>query len=272
MVGVPAMYVLLSQGLAEKQVRHKNFRLCISGGGYLPPDKLNRLEELLDIPILETYGTTESLFTASCNYLHGPRKNGSIGYPLPEVEMKIVDEAGKTLSAPDVGEIAIKGGNIAPEYCHKPEKTDVSIKNGWLFTGDIGYMDGEGFFHFLDRKEDVIEKGGFHVYPREVEDCILEQNDVIEAAVIGIKDPQSGEEVKGCVVLKEGSELTAKDIIERCRTRLPFYKCPKEIAFYKELPKGPSGRILKRVLRAGQRGEYGFPVQDTQDSTVSDSQ
>ena len=256
MVGVPAMYMILRQILGKEPRHFDNLRLCFSGGGYLPPEEIKQFEELFGAPVLEGYGTTESLSLACCNYLKGPRKRGSVGYPLPEVEMKIIDAAGHTLSAPDVGEIAIKGHNVASGYCYRPEESDASITKEWLHTGDLGYMDEEGYFYFLDRKEDVIMKGGFHVYPKEIEDVLLQHELVVEAAVIGVPDSLRGEEIKGCIVISENGHVGAEELKEFCQKNLPLYKCPKDITFYKELPKGSSGKVLKKELRANYRASH----------------
>lgn len=249
MVGVPAMYQILLRTLGDTVQRYPRLRLCVSSGGYLPPEKVMHLEEQLLVPVLEGYGTTECLALACCNYIQGPRKHGSVGYPLPEVEMRIVNEAGQTLSATEVGEIAVRGENVVLNSLNTPDTCNCRIKDKWLYTGDLGYMDDEGFFYFLDRKEDVIVKGGFHVYPKEVEEALLEHDRVIEAAVIGIPDKLRGEEVKACIVPKEENAVTSEELILYCRKRLPLYKCPKEIVFYKELPRGSTGKVLKKNLR-----------------------
>jgi long-chain acyl-CoA synthetase len=225
-----------------------SLRYCFTAAASMPQEVARRWQETHQLMVYEGYGLTECSPFASYNHDYRP-KFGSIGTPIENVEMKIVDEAGNTLQPGEWGEIVIKGPNVMPGYWNKPEATAQAIRNGWLHSGDIGTTDEEGYFYIVDRVKDMINSAGFKVYPAEVEQVIYQHPAVKEAAVYGVADPVKGEAVKVAIVLKEGGSATADEIIEYCRTRIATYKAPRQVEFMPQLPKSATGKILKRVLR-----------------------
>jgi long-chain acyl-CoA synthetase len=191
---------------------------------------------------------TETSPCASCNSLDGTGKIGTIGLPLPSTEMRIVDDNGNVLPVGEIGEIQIKGPQVMLGYYNRPEATAEVMKDGWMCTGDIGFMDEDGYFKIVDRKKDMILVSGFNVYPNEIEDVLMTHPKVLEVAAVGVKDAKSGEVPKVFIVKKDES-LTEDDVIEHCRTNLTAYKVPKFVEFRKELPKTNVGKILRRELR-----------------------
>jgi long-chain acyl-CoA synthetase len=187
---------------------------------------------------------------ASFNVLERPTKPGSIGVPIQHVEFKLVDDQGNVINKSDVpGEIAIKGVNVMKGYLKNPDATTQAVKDGWFYTGDIAQRDDDGYYFIVDRKKDMIIRGGFNVYPREVEEVLYRHPAILEAAVIGVKHESHGEEVKAIVALKPGASVTQEELIAYCKESLAAYKYPRQIEFRAELPKGPTGKILKRELR-----------------------
>ena len=174
---------------------------------------------------------------------------GSLGHPIPGVEMKVVDERGNESAIGEVGEIIIKGSNVMKGYINRPRLTSEVLRDGWFYTGDLGKMDINGFFYLVDRKNERIIKGGFSIYPTEVEGVLYNHPDVAEVAVIGIPDDVMGEEVKACVVLKEGATVTTEQLSDYCKERMAMYKVPKFIRFYKDLPRTSTGRINRDELK-----------------------
>ena len=223
--------------------------MCISGGAALPVEVMKAFEAKYKIPICEGDGPTECSPVTSCNPPKGIRKPGSIGPPLPRVQMKIVDDNGKELPTGEMGEIIVKGSNVMKGYWNNPEATRESIKDGWFYTGDMGKKDEDGYFYIVDRKKDMVIVGGMNVYPREVEEILYTNPKVLEAAVIGIEDKLRGELPVAIIVLKENQLATEKEIIEYCKERLANYKVPKKVEFVTALPKTATGKILKRELK-----------------------
>ena len=176
------------------------------------------------------------------------RKPISIGMPIHEVEVKIVDDNDKEVETGEIGEIIVRGYNVMKGYYKKPEETKKVMKNGWLHTGDLAKKDEDGFFYIVDRKKEMIIRGGMNIYPREVEEILYSLKGVTEAAVLGVPDEKYGEEVKAFIVLAAGVELKGEEVIEYCKSRLASYKCPKSVEFKNSLPKGSTGKILKRAL------------------------
>jgi long-chain acyl-CoA synthetase len=174
---------------------------------------------------------------------------GSVGTPIENVEVRIVDEDDRPLPDGALGEIVIRGPNVMRGYLGKPEETAAALRGGWLHSGDVGYRDGDGYFHLVDRVKDMINVAGFKVFPREVEEVLFEHPAVAEAAVLGLPDPVKGEVVRACVVLRPGQATTAGELIERCRARIAPYKVPVVVEFLPALPKSPTGKILKKNLR-----------------------
>ena len=249
--GVPTMYfALLTQDLTGRDLN--SLRVGVSGGAAMPGETIRAFEEKFpQCVILEGYGLSESASTTTFNVSAQERKVLSIGKPIWGVEVRIVDDEDKPLpdGEANVGEIVIRGHNIMKGYYKRPEATAEAFKNGWFHTGDLGYRDEDGFFFVVDRKKDLVIRGGYNVYPREVEEVLYEHPAVAEAAVIGKPDDKLGEEVVAVVSLKAGADATPDELKAWCKERLAAYKYPREIRLVAELPKGPTGKILKKELR-----------------------
>jgi long-chain acyl-CoA synthetase len=226
------------------------FRICISGSAPLPVQVLQDFEAKFGIPLLEGYGLSEASPVVSKNPVHGLRKPGSIGRPIPNVEMSVQDDAGKMLGVGEMGEICVRGGNVMLGYWNNPEETARAIRNGWLLTGDIGHYDADGYYYITDRKKDMLLVNGINVYPREIEEIICQYPGVKETAVIGVPDTRKGEQAVAFVVAAEGQTLDEKAILQHLRNKLADYKVPKKVVFMANLPRNATGKILKTVLRA----------------------
>lgn len=225
-------------------------RICVSGGAPLPPEVQAGFERRFKIPLLEGYGLSEASPVVTINPLSDVRRPGSIGKPLPGVKVAIVDENGKELETNEVGEIVVRGPNVMQGYYNAPELTAQTLKGGWLFTGDMGRVNQDGYIYICDRKKDMILVHGMNVYSREVEDVLLTHPQVLEAAVIGKKDEHHGEIPVAFVVLKENQVVSAKEITHYCRTHLANYKVPRQVRILKSLPKTATGKISKKEIRA----------------------
>jgi long-chain acyl-CoA synthetase len=199
--------------------------------------------------IIEGYGLSETSPVASFNHLDRERKPGSIGTPIRGVEMKVVDDDGNDLSRGKVGEIAIRGHNVMKGYWNRPDATDEVLRDGWLLTGDMATVDEDGYFFIVDRKKDMIIRGGYNVYPREIEEVLYEHPGVLEAAVVAIPDEALGEEIGAAVVRRPGADIDAEEIRAFVRERVAAYKYPRHIWFLEGLPKGGTGKILKREIQ-----------------------
>ena len=243
--GVPTMYVALN-GLTPTDV--ESLRVCVSGGAALPVEVLHAFETKFGCEILEGYGLSETSPVA-CFNVRGARVPGSIGVPIDGVSLRVVDTAGNEVPAGEVGEIAISGHNVMKGYWNRPQATTEAIRNGWFHTGDMGRMDEDGYFFIVDRKKDMIIRGGFNVYPREIEEVLYEHPQVVEAAVIGVPHATHGEEVAAAITLAEGADVTVDEIRTYVKTRVAPYKYPRHIWFVNGLPKGPTGKILRREVR-----------------------
>lgn len=254
-LGVPTMYsAMLAAGRAHPEVTMPSLRLCVSGGAAMPVEVLRGFEERFDCTIIEGYGLSETSPTASFNPPDGVRKVGSIGIPLAGVEMRIVDADGAELPDGQPGEIAIRGHNIMKGYLNRPEATaEVLSADGWFLTGDIGIRDEDGYFFIVDRKKALIIRGGYNVYPREVEEVLYSHPEVHEAAVIGVAHAELGEEVAAAIVPIPGSTVTPEDIRDWVKERVAAYKYPRVVWFTEELPKGPTGKIVRREIVAPER-------------------
>jgi long-chain acyl-CoA synthetase len=198
--------------------------------------------------VLEGYGLSETSPVASFNHLDREHKPGSIGTPISGVEMKVIDNDGNELPTGEVGEIAIRGHNVMKGYWNRPDATSDVIRDGWLHTGDMARIDDDGYFFIVDRKKDMIIRGGYNVYPREIEEVLYEHPAILEAAVVGVPDPKMGEEVGAAVVLRSGEDASPDDIRGFVKERVAAYKYPRHIWLTDELPKGPTGKILKREI------------------------
>jgi long-chain acyl-CoA synthetase len=247
--GVPTMYFALLHFEGERTYDVSSLQLCMTGGAPMPVEVMNAFEKKFGIEILEGFGLSETSPVASFNVVDRPRKAGSIGYPVWGVEMAIMNEDDQPLPDGERGEIVIRGHNIMKGYLNRPDATKEAMKNGWFHSGDIGYRDEDGCYWIVDRKKDMILRGGFNVYPREVEEVLYQHPAVVEAAVIGVAHESHGEEVKAIVALREGAEATAGELIAFCKERLSAYKYPRIVEIVEALPKGPTGKILKRELR-----------------------
>src|SRR3954451_318103 len=235
--GVPTMYHGLLGASGDHDV--STLRLCISGGAAMPVEVMRQFEEAFGCIILEGYGLSETSPVASFNHPDAERKPGSIGTPIEGVEMKVTED----------GEIAIRGHNVMKGYWNRADATEQAFSEGWFLTGDIARVDEDGYFFIVDRKKDMIIRGGYNVYPREIEEFLYEHPAVSEAAVVGVPDESMGEEVGAAVVLKEGAEASADDIRAFVKERVAAYKYPRKSWFPDELPKGPTGKILKREIK-----------------------
>ena len=224
-------------------------RLCISGGAPLPGEVLREFNARLTIPLIEGYGLSEASPVVSMNPLRGPWKAGSIGRPVPDVEVTVQDDAGRTLPPGQTGEICVRGGNVMKGYWNRPEETARALRDGWLLTGDIGHHDTDGFFYITDRKKDMLLVNGINVYPREIEEILYQFPGVKEAAVIGVPDARRGEHPLAFVAASEGATLDEQNILHFVREKLADYKVPRQIVFLAALPRNATGKVLKTALR-----------------------
>jgi long-chain acyl-CoA synthetase len=222
--------------------------LCVSGGAAMPVEVMRAFERRFGCTVLEGYGLSETSPVASFNRRDRERKPGSIGLPVRGVEMRLVD------AQDGVGEIAIRGHNIMKGYWNNPEATASAIdRDGWFHTGDLARVDDDGYFFIVDRKKEMLIRGGFNIYPREIEEVLHEHPDVIEAAVVGVPHDELGEEVGAAVVLKPGSQADAEEIKGFVKARVAAYKYPRHVWFQDALPKGPTGKILRREIKPPSR-------------------
>ncbi|QFT88288.1 Long-chain-fatty-acid--CoA ligase [Bacillus sp. THAF10] len=244
--GVPTMYNFLFQAPGEKE-NFKSLRLCISGGASMPVALLESFEKKFNVIISEGFGLSEASPVTCFNPLDRPRKAGSIGTSIVNIENKVVNELGEELPPGEVGELVVRGPNVMKGYYKLPEETAAAIRDGWLYTGDLAKMDEDGYFYIVDRKKDMIIVGGYNVYPREIEEILYSHENVVEVAVIGLPDPQFGESVKCFVVTN--TTVSEESLISYCAERLAKYKVPASIEFLEELPKNTTGKILRRALK-----------------------
>ena len=249
--GVPTMFNFLYQFEEGDVKAFSNLRLAISGGASLPVSLLHAFEEKFNVRVSEGYGLSEASPVTCFNPLDRERKAGSIGTSIINVENKVVDQYGDEVPNGEVGELIVRGPNVMKGYYKLPEDSAFSIRNGWLYTGDLARRDDEGYFYIVDRKKDIIIVGGFNVYPREVEEVLYAHEAVVEAAVIGLPDENFGEKVHAYVVLKDKS-VTEDQLKAYCAEHIVKYKVPAEIEILDELPKNSTGKILRRSLREGQ--------------------
>jgi long-chain acyl-CoA synthetase len=246
--GVPTMYTAML-GLDDRDSYDvSSLRSCMSGGAAMPVEVMRGFEEAFGCKVLEGYGLSETSPVASFNHPDRERKPGSIGTPIEGVEMKVVDEDGKDVEQGEVGEIVIKGHNVMKGYWDREEATTEAIKDGWFYTGDMGKVDEDGYFFIVDRKKEMIIRGGYNVYPREIEEVLYEHPAVAEAAVVGVPDDSMGEEVGAAIALKKGEEVSEDELRDFVKNEVANYKYPRRIWFVDELPKGPTGKILKREI------------------------
>jgi long-chain acyl-CoA synthetase len=248
--GVPTVFAALLHHPAREQFDTSSLRLCISGGAAMPVEILRGFEEAIGSIILEGYGLSETSPVASFSHPDRERKVGSIGTPVEGVEMKVVDSSRDEVPQGESGEIAIRGNNVMKGYWRRPEATAEAIdEDGWFYSGDIGRVDEDGYFFIVDRKKELIIRGGYNVYPREIEEVLYEHPAVREAAVIGIPHPDLGEEIGAAVAIKPGTEVSEDELRGFAKSRVAAYKYPRHVWFVDELPKGATGKILKREVK-----------------------
>ncbi|MCA1036465.1 long-chain-fatty-acid--CoA ligase [Bacillus infantis] len=248
--GAPTIYIGLLNHPDLQKYDLSSIDSCISGSAPLPVEVQQRFEEVTGGKLVEGYGLTESSPVTHSNYLWDrPRVKGSIGVPWPDTDAAVFSmENGEKLPPGEVGEIAVKGPQVMKGYWNRPEDTAQTLRDGWLLTGDLGYMDESGYFYVVDRKKDMIIAGGFNIYPREIEEVIYEHPGVQEVVAAGIPDPYRGETVKAYIVMKEGHEASEEELNDFARKHLAAYKVPRIYEFRSELPKTAVGKILRRAL------------------------
>ena len=258
--GVPTMYGAILNHSDHADFDTSSLQVCASGGASMPGEVMRGFEEAFDCTILEGYGLSETSPVASFNQPDRERKPGSIGTPIEGVEMQVVDDEDNELETGEVGEIVIRGHNVMKGYWQNPDATAEAMRNGWFHSGDMAKVDEDGYFFIVDRKKDLIIRGGYNVYPREVEEILYEHPAVREAAVVPVPDDEWGEEVGAAVALKEGESADADALRAHVKEQVAAYKYPRHIWFVDELPKGPTGKILKREIKVPERSQAEEPA------------
>ncbi|WP_082129836.1 long-chain-fatty-acid--CoA ligase [Aneurinibacillus tyrosinisolvens] len=255
--GVPTMYIALTNHPKAEAYDIGSIRICNSGSAPMPVEVMKDFERKTGASIMEGYGLSEASPTTHCNPPFAANKPGSVGIGLPSTDYKIVDVATGTAEVPvgEMGELIIKGPQVMKGYWNLPEETNIALRDGWLYTGDIAHMDEEGYVYIVDRKKDMIIASGYNIYPRDVEEMLYEHPGVQEAVVVGVPDPYRGETVKAVLVPKEGAQLTTDEVTSYCRERLAAYKVPTVIEFREALPKTSVGKILRRAIKEEHRSE-----------------
>jgi long-chain acyl-CoA synthetase len=252
--GVPTMYWAMlnaakTSGMDTAPIA-ANLRLCISGGAALPVELLHDFERVFGVAILEGYGLSETSPVISFNQLGYERKAGSIGRPLAATEMRVVNDQDEDVPTGERGEIVVRGHSVMKGYYKRPEATAEAMRGGWFHTGDIAYIDSDGYFFIVDRKKDLIIRGGYNVYPRELEETLMTHPDVSLVAVIGVPHAALGQEVKAFVIRKPGATVTVEELTAWCKEQMAAYKYPRAIEFRESLPMTATGKVLKRELAA----------------------
>ena len=249
--GVPAMFNALNNYAGIESVDVSSVKSCFSGSAPIPVDVLERFEKLTGARILEGFGMSESSPVTHVNPLGGVRKVGTVGVPVPDTDAKVVDvdEGTRELAVGEEGELIIRGPQVMKGYWEKPGETAETLRDGWLHTGDLASVDEDGYFKIVGRKKDMINAGGYKIFPDEVDSVLMAHEGILEAATIGVPDPRRGETVKSFIVLQPGKDLGTDAIVEYCRERLAPYKVPREIEFLDELPKSTVLKVLRRELR-----------------------
>lgn len=248
--GVQAIYVAINNYPQVAKYNVHTIKACISGAGPLHQEVQKKFEALTGGKLVEGYGLTEASPVTHCNPVYGKRKIGMIGLPFVGTDAKIMDvETGaREMPVKEIGELVIKGPQIMQGYWNHPEETKMVLRDGWLYTGDIGYMDEDGFFAIVDRKKDMVKVGGENVYPRDVEEVLFQNEKVLDCVAAGVPDEKLVDKIKAYIVLKPGVTATDAEIIEFCKTRMAKYKVPKEVEFREALPKNMVGKMLRRLL------------------------
>ena len=249
MAGVPTMFVYLLNYPDAGRFDTSSMRSWGSGAAPLPTELVEPFEKKFGGRLLEGYGLTEASPVVSAHRYSGVRKLGSVGQAIPGVEISILDDADHAVPSGEVGEVCVRGPNVMQGYYRLAEETAAALRQGWLHTGDMGRLDGDGYLYIVERKKDLIIRGGFNVYPRDVEEVLYAHPAVAEAAVVGMRDPVMGEDVLAYVALKPGATTDEATLLTFCQSRLAKYKSPRHIRFLDSLPKSPIGKILKKELR-----------------------
>ncbi|GEL22461.1 long-chain-fatty-acid--CoA ligase [Pseudonocardia sulfidoxydans NBRC 16205] len=246
--GVPTMYAAMLHHPDADTADMTTLRTCASGGSAMPVEIMRAFEEKFGCMVLEGYGLSETSPVASFNQPHRERKPGSIGFEIPGCEMRVVDDNGADVGTDTPGEIAIRGDNVMKGYWGRPDATAEAVPDGWFRTGDVATRDADGYYFIVDRKKDLIIRGGYNVYPREVEEALYEHPAVAEAAVVGIPHPEWGEEIGAAVALRAGEKADPEELRDFVKERVAAYKYPRQVWLVEELPKGPTGKILRREV------------------------
>jgi long-chain acyl-CoA synthetase len=246
--GVPTMFGALLHHPERESFDTSSLRNCITGGASMPVEVLHGFEQAFGAKVLEGYGLSETSPVACSNHPEMERKAGSIGTPIEGVEMQLVDEDDNPVAQGEVGEVVIRGHNIMKGYWQRPDATAEAMRGGWFHSGDMARTDEDGYFYIVDRKKDLIIRGGYNVYPREVEEVLFEHPKIREAAVVGVPHDEWGEEIGAAVVLHDGEQLPPEEVSAYVKDRIAAYKYPRVVWFLDDLPKGPTGKILKREI------------------------
>ncbi|UCD57964.1 MAG: long-chain fatty acid--CoA ligase [Candidatus Hydrogenedentota bacterium] len=246
--GVPTVYAILNSLADAEKYDFSPLRFCICGAAPMPVEVFNTFEKKYKAFILEGYGLSEGTCASSINPLGGSRKIGSIGIPLKGQEIRIFDDSDAEVSSGQVGEIVVRGENVMKGYYKNPEATAETLKNGWLHTGDLGYVDEDGYFYIVGRKKEMIIRGGENIYPKEAEEVLYRHPGVLEAAVVGVPDDIWGEEVMAFIIPNGDTELTAEEVVAYCKEHLADFKCPRKVEFAKAFPKTATGKIQKNKI------------------------
>ncbi|MGW7253764.1 long-chain-fatty-acid--CoA ligase [Streptomyces sp. NPDC054834] len=246
--GVPTMYAALLQHPGEADV--STLRTCVSGGASLPVEVLHGFERRFGCMVLEGFGMSETSPVVSFNHPDRPRKPGSVGTPIRDVEVRLLDDRGEEVAPGEIGELAVRGPNLMKGYWNLPEETAAAMPDGWLRSGDLARQDEDGYLYIVDRKKDMIIRGGYNVYPREIEEVLHEHPAVALAAVVGVPHERLGEEIAAAVVLRPAARATPGELQQFVKDRVAAYKYPRAVWLVDALPTGPSGKILKREISA----------------------
>lgn len=249
LIAVPTILNRLLEQVKTQPLRRSGLVFCISGAASLPVEILHRFQETFRTTIYEGYGLTECSPVCVENPFGLPTRPGSIGIPIPQFEARVVDDQDQDVPRGEIGELIVRGPGVMMGYLNQPEATARTLRGGWLHTGDLARMDRDGYIYIVDRKKDMIIRGGYNVYPRELEEILYTHPDVLEAAVIGIPHQDLGEEVAAAVVLREGARATADELRKYMKERVAPYKYPRKVEIVAELPKSTTGKILKRAIR-----------------------
>ncbi|HHY38875.1 MAG TPA: long-chain fatty acid--CoA ligase [Clostridia bacterium] len=251
--GPPTFYIQILENYNPQEHDLSTWRAAFSGAAPVPEEVFHRFQKTFGFPIIEGYGLSETSPVVAHNPIDGPQKPQSIGRAFPEVEIRIVDRNDQDLPPGEVGELITRSPYLMKGYWNRPKETAEAIKGGWFHTGDLAYVDHEGYYYIVDRKKDMINKGGCKVYPREVEEVLFKHPAVIDVIVVGVPDLLRGEEVKAYIVPRPGKEVSVRELKKYCRANLAPYKVPRYIEFVSSLPKTVTGKPLRRLLREGEK-------------------